>query len=192
MSKVHARKKVKHVLLCFFLFCTFWTCMCSRKNQTHPHNQQRFHKAEQMGIRAENTKHVSRAENPPWKVFCVIFKVVRIYSCQCLLLFIRLQKHWRLAEEKVHRLHFCETNLDKLPSSSSWLIHFWALQSRWGASGRSDERSTDRQPFLQESKKQRKKRPSPKRPIRSLYRRPRVMILGKVGWMTGGGEYKEG
>ena len=41
-------------------------------------------------------------------------------------------------------------------------------------------------------KKQRKKRTSPKRPIRSLYRRAHVMILGKVGWMTGGGEYKEG
>ena len=166
--------------------------MCGRKIRLILTDQQRFHKAEQMGSRAENTKHVSRAENTPWQLCCVILKVVQIYTCQCLLLFIQLQKHWRHPEEKVHRLHFCETNLDKLPSSSSWLIHFWVLQSCLGASGRSAERAADRQLFLRESKKQRKKRSSPKRPIRSLYRTPRVMILAKVGWMTGRGEYKEG
>ena len=36
-------------------------------------------------------------------------------------------------KEEVHRLHFCEANLDKLPSSSQ-LIHFWVHQSSLGAS----------------------------------------------------------
>ena len=51
--------------------------MCSRKIRLilKDQQQQRFHKAEQMGSRAENTKHVSRAENTPWQLCCVILKV---------------------------------------------------------------------------------------------------------------------
>ena len=83
-------------------------------------------------------------------------------------LFIRLQKHW--TEEKVHRLHFCETNPDKLPSSSSWLIHFWggAILAA-AASGRSDERATDRQLFFQGGARNNGRRERPQSVPSALY-----------------------
>ena len=150
---------------------------------------QRFYCAEQMASRAENTKH---------------FQEQRTHFENCAASF------WRLLRSILvwYSLHPFAKTLNRGKSASITLLwnksrqiaFFFFLadpflgrcnlgcRGFWKKRRKSDWSATV---LSRRRKKQWKKRTSPKRPIRSI-QEGSCDDPGQSGWMTGGGEYKEG